>query len=106
MARKKKSHYNREKQQIITSKTTWGAIFRSKPFQEGYREVLKGISPDYDKYPISSGKAWAYERGRFFGIYIKSKNLQDIPLKKGGNKLDWDMVFLFCHSISNDNICT
>lgn len=104
MARRKVS-YDRKRQQTSTRTVTWGSIYRSKPFMAGYHEVLTGKPADYDQFSRTD-HAWNYERGRFFGVYAKANDLQDHPLKQGGNNLNYYMLQHFKYALAYEGVCS
>lgn len=71
--------------QIGTRSVSLSSVVRSPAFREGFNDYMKGRQPQFDRdwngdrRKSPTDKAWAYERGRLFGAWFKSKGHTEVP---------------------------
>jgi hypothetical protein len=77
--------------------TTVRAVMNAPGFATGFGEVLRGKPADFDKWSTCKAKAWAYERGRLFGVVFKGK-------LKDGNRITRDAIFAFADAYKSKSL--
>ena len=71
--------------QIGTRSVSISSVVRSPAFREGFNDYMMGREPQFDRdwtadrRKGSTDKSWAYERGRLFGAWFKSKGHTEVP---------------------------
>jgi len=81
--------------QVETRSVSLSSVARSPAFREGFNDYMMGREPQFDrdwngdrrKSPID--KSWAYERGRLFGAWFKSKGYTEVPKWFINRRLSW-----------------
>jgi len=72
--------------QIGTRSVTLNSVARSPAFREGFNDYFKGRPPQFDRdwnpdrRKSTTDKAWAYERGRHFAAWLRSKGVDEKDL--------------------------
>ena len=74
--------------QVATVGTTVRQVIGRAPFRRGFDDAWAGKPLRYDLEPPPGGgsdtnRQWAYERGRLFAAYCKSRGVDPRPLKQG-----------------------
>lgn len=77
--------------QVRTKNTTLKAVIRSKAFRLGAEHYTKGKAPTFDAFGTDTNTAWAYERGRLFGAWARSRG-EVIPRAFVNRKLSWQFI--------------
>jgi len=81
--------------QIGTRKVSMSSVVRSPAFREGFNDYMNGREPQFDRdwnadrRKSSTDKSWAYERGRLFGAWFKSKGYTKTPKWFIDRSLNW-----------------
>jgi len=77
--------------QVKTKKTTLRSVVKSRAFRDGIEHYRKGKAPAFDAFGEDTNEAWAYERGRLFAAWARSRG-EAIPRAFVNRKLSWQFV--------------
>ena len=86
--------------QIGTRSVSMSSVVRSPAFREGFNDYIKGKPPQFDRdwngdrRKSPTDKSWAYERGRLFAAWFKSKGHAEIPPWFVNKRLNWKISSL------------
>ena len=86
--------------QVGTRSVTMSKVIRSPAFREGFNDYIKGKPPQFDRdwkgdsRTDSTSKSWAYERGRLFAAWFKSRDHTEIPPWFINKRLNWKISWL------------
>lgn len=77
--------------------TTVKAVMNTPGFASGFGEVMRGKPANFDAWADDKRKAWAYERGRLFGVMFKGK-------LKDGNRITREALYAFADAVTRKQI--
>lgn len=86
--------------QVQTRSVTMSSVVRCPAFREGFKDYMSGRAPQWDRdwkadtRKSSTDKSWAYERGRLFAAWFKSKGYTETPRWFINKRLNWRVVHL------------
>ena len=86
--------------QVGTITVSMSKVVRAPAFREGFNDYIKGKPPQFDRdwkgdsRTCTTSKSWAYERGRLFAAWFKSKGHTEIPPWFINKRLNWKIASL------------